>query len=167
MPTGSRSTFDATTVALSAIVAAAVAVATMVISIPVGIGYLNFGEVIIYTAAFLFGGTVAGLSGGVGAAMADVILGFPMYAPVTLVVKGIEGYIVGRLAGASLRSKAIAVAAGAPIMIAGYVLARAVLEGIPAAIFLELPTDILQAVVGFAIAVPLSKALEGRLPELR
>jgi uncharacterized membrane protein len=167
MPTESRFEFDATTVALSAIIAAAVAVATMVISIPLGIGYLNFGEVIIYTAAFLFGGTVAGLSGGVGAATADVILGFPMYAPVTLVVKGIEGYIVGHFAGASLRSKAIAVAAGAPIMIAGYVLARAVVEGIPAAIFLELPTDILQAAVGFALSVPLSKALEGRLPELR
>ncbi len=167
MSSESRFDLDATTVALSAVVGAAVAVTTMIISIPVGIGYLNFGEVIIYTAAFLFGGTVAGLSGGVGAAAADVILGFPMYAPVTFVAKGIEGYVVGRLAGASLRSKAIAVAAGAPVMIAAYVLARAVVEGVPAAIFQELPIDILQAVVGFALAVPLSKALEGRLPELR
>ncbi len=157
---------DATTVALSAMVGAAVTVATMVISIPVGIGYLNFGEVLIYTAAFLFGGTVAGLSGGVGAAAADVILGFPMYAPITFVAKGVEGFVVGRLAGTSLQSKALAVAAGAPVMIVAYVLARAVFEGIPAAIFQELPIDILQALVGFAIAVPLSAALEDRIPEL-
>lgn len=167
MQQDSRLELDATAVALSAVVGAAVAVATMVISIPVGLGYLNFGEVVIYTGAFLFGGVVGGLSGGVGAAAADVILGFPMYAPITLVAKGIEGYVVGRLAGASLRSKAIAVAAGAPFMIAAYVLARAVLEGVPAAIFQELPIDVLQAVVGFAIAVPLTKLLEDRIPELR
>ena len=167
MQQDSRLELDATAVALSAVVGAAVAVATMVISIPVGLGYLNVGEVFIYTGAFLFGGVVGGLSGGVGAAAADVILGFPMYAPITLVAKGIEGYVVGRLAGASLRSKAIAVAAGAPFMIAAYVLARAVLEGVPAAIFQELPIDVLQAVVGFAIAVPLTKLLEDRIPELR
>lgn len=159
-------TLDATTVALSAVFGAAVAVATMTIAIPVGIGYLNFGEVVIYTAAFLFGGTVAGLAGGIGAAAADVILGFSFYAPITLLAKGTEGFIVGRLAGDSLQSKAIAVAAGAPLMIGAYVLARAYLEGVPAALLQELPIDVLQAVVGFAIAVPLTKLLEEYLPEL-
>lgn len=158
---------DASIVALSAVSGAAVAVATMFVAIPVGLGYLNFGEVVIYTAAFLFGGVVGGLAGGIGAAIADVILGFPFYAPVTLVAKGLEGYVVGRLAGSSTRSKALAVAAGAPFMIVAYVLARAYLEGIPAALLQELPIDVLQAAVGFAIAVPLSRALESRLPELR
>lgn len=158
---------DAPVVALSAVTGAAVAVATMFVSIPVGLGYLNFGEVVIYSAAFLFGGVVGGLGGGIGAAIADVVLGFAFYAPVTLVAKGIEGYVVGRLAGSSTRSKAIAVAAGAPFMIVAYVLARAYLEGVPAALLQELPIDILQAVVGFAVAVPLSRALESRLPELR
>ncbi|MFB6109570.1 MAG: ECF transporter S component [Halodesulfurarchaeum sp.] len=163
----SRFDLDATTVALSAVFGAAVTVGTMAISVPVGMGYLNFGEVIIYTAAFLFGRTVAGLAGGVGSAAADILLGYPFYAPITLVAKGTEGYVVGRLSGASFRSKAIAVAAGAPIMIGAYVLARAVLEGIPAAIFQELPMDVLQAVAGFVIAVPLSRLLEDRIPELR
>lgn len=158
---------DATTVALSAVAGAAVAVATMAISIPVGLGYLNFGEVIIYTAAFLFGGVVGGLAGGIGAAIADVILGFAFYAPITLVAKGIEGFVVGRVAGESVKSKALAVAAGAPFMIAAYVLARAYFEGIPAAIFQELPIDVLQAAVGFVIALPLSQALQSRLPELQ
>lgn len=158
---------DATVVALSAVVGAAVAVATMAISIPIGLGFLNFGEVVIYTAAFLFGGVVGGLGGGIGAAVADVILGFGFYAPITLVAKGIEGYVVGRLAGSSTRSKAIAVAAGAPFMIVAYVIARAYFEGIPAALLNELPMDIVQAVVGFVIAVPLSRALESRLPELQ
>jgi uncharacterized membrane protein len=158
---------DATTVALSAVSGAAVAVATMAISIPFGQGYLNFGEVVIYTAAFLFGGVVGGLAGGVGAAIADVVLGFAFYAPITLVAKGVEGFVVGRLAGESTRSKVIAVAAGAPFMIATYVAARAYLEGIPVALATELPIDIVQAVVGLVIALPLAQALQSRLPELR
>lgn len=152
---------------MSAVFAAAVAVVTMSISIPVGLGYLNFGEVVIYTAAFLFGGVVGGLSGGIGAAAADVILGFAMYAPITFVAKGIEGYVVGRIAGESTRSKIVAVGIGAPFMIAAYVLARAYFEGIPAAIFQELPIDIIQAVVGFAIAYPISQVLQDRIPELQ
>lgn len=157
---------DSTTIGLSAVFAAAVAIATMAISIPIGFGFLNFGEIVIYTAAFLFGGTVGGLAGGVGAGAADILLGYPMWAPITLVGKGIEGFLVGHLAGESLRSKAIAVAIGAPFMIAAYVLSTAVLYGIPAA-GPELAADVLQAGLGFAIAVPLSKLLKDRLPELR
>jgi uncharacterized membrane protein len=157
---------DSTVIGLSAVFAAAVAIATMAVSIPIGFGFLNFGEIVIYTAAFLFGGTVGGLAGGVGAGAADILLGYPMWAPITLIGKGIEGFVVGHLAGDSLRSKAIAVAAGAPFMIAAYVLSTAVLYGIPAAVP-ELGIDLLQALLGFAVAVPLSKLLEDRIPELR
>lgn len=166
MQSEGRFDLDATTVGLSAVSAAAVTVATLAM-FPFGVGYLNFGEVVIYTVAFLFGGTVGGLAGGVGAAAADMILApFSIFAPITLVAKGIEGYVVGRLAGKSVRSKAIAVAAGAPFMIGGYVLAVAVLYGIPAA-GPELFIDVIQAVVGFAVAVPLTKLLEDRIPDLR
>lgn len=158
---------DAHTVAISAVFAAATAVGTMAVSVPVGVGFLNFGEIVIYTAAFLFGGVVGGLAGGVGAAAADVLLGFAFFAPITFVVKGLEGFVVGRLAGESTRSKAVAVAAGAPIMIVGYVLAVAYFEGVPAAVGRELPIDVLQAVVGFVIALPLSEALKSRVPRLR
>ena len=167
MTTNEGPRLDATVVAMSAVVAAAVAVATMAVSIPIGIGYLNFGEIVIYTAAFLFGGIVGGLGGGIGAAAADVILGYAMYGPITLVAKGLEGYVVGRLSGTSTRSKVVAVAAGAPIMIVSYVLARAYFEGVPAALLSELPSDILQAAVGLLVALPLSRALESRLPELQ
>jgi uncharacterized membrane protein len=166
MEPASRFELDARTIGLSAVSGAAVTVATLAM-FPFGVGYLNFGEVVIYTVAFLFGGTVGGLAGGVGAAAADMILApFSIFAPITLVAKGLEGYVVGRLAGESLRSKAIAVAAGAPFMIGGYVIAVAVLFGPPAA-GPELAIDIVQAVVGFAVAVPLTKLLEDRIPELR
>ncbi len=151
---------DARNVALGAVFAAGVAIATIMVSIPLGIGYLNFGEIVIYTAAFLFGGTVGGLSGGIGAAAADVILGWAFYAPVTLIVKGLEGFVVGRFSGKSWKGKLFGVAAGAPFMILGYFFARAYFEGFPAAVLQELPIDLIQAAVGAAVAIPLSRALE-------
>lgn len=153
------------TVAMAAVFAAATAVGTMFVSIPVGIGFLNFGEIVIYTAAFLFGGVVGGLAGGVGAAAADVMLGYAVFAPITFVVKGLEGFVVGTVAGESARSKALAVLVGAPFMIVGYFLAVAYFEGVPAAVANELPIDILQAVVGYAIATPITAALQDRLPQ--
>ena len=153
-------------IALGSAFAASVAVATIMISIPVGLGYLNFGEILIYTAAFLFGGVVGGIAGGVGAAAADVILGWAFYAPITLVVKGGEGLLVGKFSEKSVKSKILAVGIGAPVMIVGYTLARMYFEGIPAALFQELPIDILQATVGAAIAIPISQAIKTKIPEL-
>lgn len=158
---------DAETVAMAAAFAAATTVATMVVAIPVGIGVLNFGEIVIYTAAFLFGGIVGGLAGGVGAAAADVLLGFGIFAPITFVAKGLEGYVVGQVAGSSARSRAVAVAVGAPFMIVSYFIAVAYFEGLPAAVAQELPIDLLQATVGFAVALPLTRALEARIPRLQ
>ena len=154
-------------VAMSAVFAAATTVGTMVVTIPVGPGVFNVGEIVIYTAAFLFGGVVGGLAGGVGAAAADVILGFGMWAPITFVVKGLEGFVVGQVAGETARSKALAVALGAPVMIVGYFVAAWFLVGAPYAVGKELPMDVLQAAVGFAVAYPLSTALQDRLPRLR
>lgn len=153
--------------AMSAVFAAATTIGTMVITVPIGPGVFNVGEIVIYTAAFLFGGIVGGIAGGVGAAAADILLGFGMWAPITFVVKGLEGFIVGQLAGSSFKSKALAVALGAPFMIVGYFIAAWVLVGGPYAVGKELPMDIIQAGVGFAVAYPLSEVLQDRLPRLR
>lgn len=163
-PDTKASEFSADTVAMGAVFSAAVFVGTTV-HLPVGIGFLNFGEIIIYTAAFLFGPIIGGLAG-VGATFADIALGYTFFAPVTFVVKGLEGIIVGHISGQSRVSRIIAVAVGAPIMIVGYFLTVAYLQGIPIAIATELPIDILQAVVGLVVAIQLAESLEARLPRI-
>ena len=139
----------------------------MLISIPFGPGYLNFGEIVIYTAAFLFGSIVGGLAGGIGAAAADLILGFAVWSPITLVAKGLEGFVVGRFSKKSVKSKLLAVLLGAPFMIAGYFLATWYLYGFPAAVFNELPIDLVQAGLGAAVAIPLSHLLQAYIPQLQ
>ena len=84
--------------AIAAVFAALVWVATMAftVSVPATSGYFNIGETVIYVAAMLFGPFVGAFAGGVGAAFADVLVAFP-FAPGTLVIKGLEGAIVGFL----------------------------------------------------------------------
>ncbi|MDG6901162.1 MAG: ECF transporter S component [Nitrososphaerota archaeon] len=97
-PRGGR--FNTRVVASSAVFTAFVAAATMAfsLSIPVTSGYFNVGEIMVYTAALLMGPYVGAFAGGVGSAISDVALGYgATYAPGTLVIKAIEGFIVGYL----------------------------------------------------------------------
>jgi uncharacterized membrane protein len=86
------------TLASAAVFTAFVAAATMafVIFIPATKGYFNIGEVMVYIAAMLMGPYVGAFAGGVGSAISDAILA-PVFAPGTLVIKGLEGFIVGYL----------------------------------------------------------------------
>jgi uncharacterized membrane protein len=80
---------------LAALVAATTSVLT--VTIPSTKGYFNLGDMMVYTAAVLTGPVVGGFAGGVGSALSDTLLGYFSYAPGTLVIKGLEGMIVGYL----------------------------------------------------------------------
>ena len=73
-----------------------VATYSFVINIPSTGGYFNLGEIIIYVSALVFGPFVGGIAGGVGSAISDALVA-PQFAPGTLVIKGLEGAIVGFL----------------------------------------------------------------------
>ncbi len=60
-------------------------------------GYFNLGEAVIYVAAMVSSPIVAGIAGGVGASIADVVTGYGIFAPATLVIKFTEGYVAGIL----------------------------------------------------------------------
>lgn len=86
-------------VAGTAIFTAFVAAATSVFSvyIPATTGYFNVGEIMVYTSALLMGPYVGAFAGGVGSMISDLSLGYTYYAPGTLIIKGLEGLIVGYL----------------------------------------------------------------------
>jgi uncharacterized membrane protein len=82
-----------------ALLTALVAVATLVLRVPMPAteGYINVGDAIIVSGALLFGGVVAGVSGGLGSALADGLGGYAHWAPFTLIIKGVEGLVIGIL----------------------------------------------------------------------
>ena len=167
-------------VALLSIFTALTAIATIVIRIPISAtgGYFNFGETVIYTAAFLFGGYTAGFVGGVGSAMAD-LWGFPLFAPITLVVKAAEGYIVGRIYETNYfplgkrtdtRVKIFAGTIGGIVMVCGYFIGEVFIYGpvlggeaiSASAAAVELPVNLLQMVSGIILATIITRKI--RLP---
>jgi uncharacterized membrane protein len=84
---------------ITAIFTSLVFVATTIFSIyvPQTRGFFNIGETMVYTTALLFGPFVGAFAGGVGSMLADLFLGYPQYAPATLVIKACEGAVVGVL----------------------------------------------------------------------
>lgn len=84
---------------LAGIFTALVCVATMIFTIyvPSTKGFFNIGETMVYTSALIAGPLVGALAGGIGSMLADLLLGYYYYAPATLVIKALEGGVVGFL----------------------------------------------------------------------
>jgi uncharacterized membrane protein len=145
------------------------------IPIPATSGYFNVGETIIYIAALLFGPMVGALSGGIGAMLADMYLGFSVFAPGTLVIKGAEGAIIGLL-NLQLRKylpnatvcAVVSVTVGGLEMVTGYFLYEQLVLGYPFILALaEVPFNIVQMIIGLVIAVPIMHAVLRFFPQLK
>lgn len=93
---------------------------------PKPLGYVNLGEIAIFLSAILFGPFVGAFSGGVGSMIADIVLGYYVYAPATLLIKGFEGFIVGYL---RKFNEIVAMPIGSASMIFGYFLFDYILYG--------------------------------------
>lgn len=138
-------------------------VMTMIIQIPtIGTnGYLNLGDMVIFIAAMMLGKRGGFLVGGLGSAMADLLLGYTHYAPITLLVKGLEGYIAGSLLETKLgQSKPIFATMVAGIWMAwGYYIAEIFMYGAGAAL-VAVPGNLMQGGLGAVTAVVLYTALK-------
>lgn len=155
-------------ISLSAVMAAVVCVATFIIRIPNPMGgYFNFGDVMIFVSALTFGPVIGGLAGGIGSALADII-GFPIFAPFTLVIKGIEGSIAGLVTNRkSIFRDTLAVTVAGVEMVVGYFLAEfyPLQWGLGGALA-EVPGNIAQIVIGGFVGIPIALVLRRRLPEI-
>lgn len=129
-------------------------VATMAIQIPIPAtkGYVNVGDTIVIACALLMDRTAGGIVGGIGSALADLISGYGYYAPITLVVKGLEGYIAGLLKEKTSLSFIICGLVGGIVMAIGYLLAEGlILYNFPTAIASFMP-NLLQGIGGAVLA---------------
>lgn len=161
----------------TAIFTALVAIATLFhLPVPGTQGFVNLGDGIILAVALTFGGLPALIAGGVGSALADIILGYAVWAPFTLVIKGIQGLLAYLLyvkvfkckldylsIGEDNTSKykgAIALIAASLFMVIGYYFASVVIIGTFEAAFVSIPSNLLQGFVGALIAYVLVFAVK-------
>ncbi|MCJ7722191.1 ECF transporter S component [Candidatus Bathyarchaeota archaeon] len=151
---------------LMTVMSTLVAVGTLVIRIPNPMGgYFNLGDVMIFVAALTFNPLIGGVAGGLGSAIADII-GFPLFALPTLVIKGLEGLVASMITNKKnvYRDVLAVVVAGAEMVI-GYFLVELYLWGLGGALG-EVPANIAQIFVGGLVGVPIAILLRRRLPEI-
>ncbi|MFX1277549.1 MAG: ECF transporter S component [Promethearchaeota archaeon] len=138
-----------------------ICVLTMVVSIPIPVtqGFINIGDAGVMICGLLFGPIIGGFSGGIGSALADLILGYTIYAPGTLIIKGLEGFLVGFIANPKKYYKKInyrdilAVLVGGLLMAYGYFLYEIFIFGVPAAVYELILNGIVQFGLGGIIAL--------------
>ena len=110
------------------------------ITIPATQGYINLGDIGVMISGLLFGPIIGGIAGGIGSALADLFIA-PIYAIPTLIIKGLEGLIVGLIANPKKHylklnyRDFLAVIFGGLVMVFGYLLVEIVLYGFPSALF--------------------------------
>lgn len=150
----------------NALLTALVAVATLTLRVPMPAtqGYLNLGDAGIFVAALIFGPRTGAIAGGIGSAMADLIGGYPHWAPFTLLIKGIEGYLVGILFHSFLSQRwqtvwaILAAGLGGVWMATGYFVTETFMYGWQPALA-ALTGNLLQALGSLAIGVPIASGL--------
>jgi len=86
-------------VVYTAIFAALICIATMLIRIPIPAtgGYANLGDGIILICALIMPPSWAALGAGIGSMTADLLAGYAAYAPATLIIKAGMGWIAAML----------------------------------------------------------------------
>ncbi|WP_339262680.1 ECF transporter S component [Solibacillus sp. FSL W7-1472] len=132
-------------------------------------GLVHLGSAMLFIIAILFGPKKGALSGAFGMALFDILSGWTLWAPFTFITRGLQGYIVGKIAtmhgknGGSFIYNLAAIVISVPFMLGGYYICERVLYGnwiIPLA---SIPGNLVQNAVGLIIAIPVCIALK-KLP---
>ncbi len=151
-------------IVLTALFAALVCVATMIIRIPSPTGgYINAGDAIALLSAFLLGPYWGAAAAGLGSMLADLLAGYPAYAPGTLVIKAatalVAGLIARKLPARPAAGRLLGGLCGELIMVLGYLGYTAVCLGYGVGALPEVPGNLAQGAFGIIASALLARGL--------
>ena len=145
-------------IAITGVLAALTCAATMVVRVPSPSGgYMNLGDTLVLLSAWLLGPWYGAAAAGIGSALADLI-GYPLYAPATLLIKGGMAIIAGLLLRKG-RSRLLPALPAEALMVAGYWVFDGMLTGSLLGAAAGIPSNLVQAGFGIAAFWLLSTAL--------
>lgn len=138
------------------------------IKLPISVngGLVHLGTAMLFIASILFGPKKGALAGAIGMGLFDIMGGWLLWAPITIVARGLQGFIVGKIAwsngrkGSSLALNITATIVSIPFMIAVYYLGEVILYGNWIVPLTSIPGDLLQNALGMIIAIPVCVALK-------
>lgn len=116
-------------ISMSAMFTALIFVATYLIAIPMPVvGYVNLGDAFVIISTVLLGPICGAICSGFGSMLADIMLGYAVYAPATLVIKAVMAiacYFIYKLTSTLMKrpfSLAISAIVAECVMVVGYFL---------------------------------------------
>ena len=138
------------------------------IKLPISVngGLVHLGTGMLFIASILFGPKKGALAGAIGMGLFDLVGGWLLWAPITIVARGLQGFIVGKIAwskghkGSSLALNVTATIVSIPFMIAVYYFGEVILYGNWIVPLTSIPGDLLQNALGMIIAIPVCVALK-------
>lgn len=145
----------------TAVFAAMIFVLTYFVKVPVASGYVHFGDALIYLCAG-FIGPWALLAGAIGEGMADLIGGYAIYAPATIIVKALIAipFVLAMRKKEKLFtpiSALMTIPAGL-ITVGGYFVADIIIDKAYAVV--DIPGNVIQAVGSAVIFIILALAFD-------
>lgn len=129
-------------------------------------GLVHLGNVPLFVAAILFGKRTGMIAGGIGMGLFDLLSGWTLWAPFTLVIVGCMGFVVGAITEnrKNMGFIVLALIAACAIKIVGYYFAEVVIYGNWVVPFTSIPGNLIQigvaAVITLIIIKPLQAAAE-------
>ena len=155
--------FKTKDLALIALFIALGTVATMIIRIPLPTsGYANLGDAVVLLAGWILGARNGALAAAFGTALADLI-GYPIYVPATFIIKFLVAFfaakLLSRYESLSFIHLCVIGLMCEIIMIVGYYIYDAILLQNIISPVLNLPGNIMQAIVWVLVAAFLYRHL--------
>ena len=140
-------------ITLSAISVILIYFFTTLISIPMplGSGYLNLGDSVIFLFSIILGPLFGPLSAILGSILADLTNGYALFVPFTIIAKGLESLLVSVIYHRLKKYKFIALIIGSLIMILVYLLSYYLLYG--SASLISSLFDLIQAIINIPLGL--------------
>jgi|GEM_PF-77280 len=140
---------------LCAVLIAFTVVMGTVVSIPIGREVFTLANTSVFVSAFLLGKKEGLVIGALSGLLIDGLLGFWLWAPVTLLVYGTMGFVAGLMGvhTKSFTSRLMAMILCWAILVGGYLLGGTIILGSFAAALAGIGLNIAQGAIGGAIAM--------------
>ncbi|MCH5211272.1 MAG: ECF transporter S component [Oscillospiraceae bacterium] len=151
----------------TAMLTALACVLTIIPKVPIGGGYVHFGDCIIYVAAIMMGSLPGAIVGAVGHSLADLLSGFAIFCVPTFIIKAVMGFTIGKIVHKNIDAKHFILGGIAAFVIVtgGYFIAEIPLMGYETALIslISSPIQWAMSVAASAVILPILVKNRNRL----
>jgi len=136
-------------------------IGTFIFKVPTGIGYIHLGDGFIFVASMILPLPYAMAAAAIGGGLADLISGYAIWIPATVIIKVLSTLIFSAKTRKLLCVRnGIAMLFGAAVNIIGYYLYGSLIQGNLIACLAEIPLNFIQEVAGGVIFVSIALMLD-------